>query len=327
MEHRLPDQNLGIAVLIPCLNEEPAVEAVVRDFHRALPSATIYVYDNGSTDRTREVARDAGAIVRIEPQRGKGNVVRRMLADVDADLYVIVDGDGTYDAATAPEMIERLVENNLDMVVATRTDAPGETFRKGHKAANEGFATLIQTLFGHRLIDLFSGYRVLTRRFVKSFPGYSSGFEVETELAIHALSMKIPMEEIPAPFGHRAPGSESKLSTFGDGMRVLRVVFYFLKEVRPFLFFVTVAGILAVLSLIIAYPVFVTYAETGLVPRFPTAILASAIMLLAFLSFACGLILDSVAAGRWETKRRAYLAEPRLAVTGTGVAADRFGNR
>jgi glycosyltransferase involved in cell wall biosynthesis len=310
--------DLDIAVLVPCLNEEAAIGAVVRDFKRALPDAEIYVYDNGSSDRTREVAREAGAIVRDEPRRGKGNVVRRMLADVEADLYVIVDGDGTYDAGTAPAMIARLLENNLDMVVATRMDAPGETFRKGHRAANEGFAKLIETLFGQRLVDVFSGYRVLTRRFVKSFPGYSSGFEVETELAIHALSMRIPMEEMPAPFGHRAPGSESKLSSFGDGMRVLRVVFYFLKEVRPLLFFFALAGLLALASLIVAYPVFVTYAETGLVPRFPTAILATGLMLLAFLSFACGLILDSVAAGRWETKRRAYLAEPRVPATTAG---------
>lgn len=312
MEHPLTTRDLDIAVLIPCLNEEVTVGTVVHEFRRALPRASIYVYDNGSSDRTREVAREAGAIVRIEPRRGKGNVVRRMLADVEADLYVIVDGDGTYDAAAAPAMIARLLDGNLDMVVATRMDAPGERFRRGHRAANQAFARLIENLFGRRLVDVFSGYRVLTRRFVKSFPGRSSGFEIETELAIHALSLAIPMDEIPAPFGDRAPGSESKLTPVGDGTRILRVVFYFLKEVRPLLFFSALAGILAATSLILAYPVFVTYAETGLVPRFPTAILATGVMLLAFLSLACGLILDSVAAARWETKRRAYLAEASL---------------
>jgi len=233
-----------------------------------------------------------------------------MFADVDADVYVMVDGDGTYDAATAPAMIKRLLGENLDMVIATRLEADGEHFRKGHRAGNEGFARLIAALFGRQLTDVFSGYRAMTRRFVKSFPGYSSGFEIETELSVHALSIRIPMVEMAAPFGHRARGSESKLSTFRDGTRILRIVFYFLKEVRPLLFFASLAVILAIISLALAYPVIVTYLETGLVPRFPTAILATGVMLIAFLFGACALILDSVAAMRWEAKRNAYLSEP-----------------
>lgn len=304
------DRSLEIAVLVPCLNEEHGIAGVVEDFRRALPGATIYVYDNGSTDRTIEVAREAGAIVRQEPRRGKGNVVRRMFADVDADIYLMVDGDGTYDARTAPAMITRLLGDHLDMVIATRFDTEGEMFRKGHKAGSHGFATLIATLFGRQLTDVFSGYRAMTRRFVKSFPGYSSGFEIETELSVHALSLRIPMAEMPAPFGHRAAGSESKLNTFRDGTRILRIVFYFLKEVRPLLFFTSLAVILAIISLALAYPVIVTYLETGLVPRFPTAILATGVMLIAFLFGACALILDSVAAMRWEAKRNAYLSEP-----------------
>ena len=304
------DRDLEIAVLIPCLNEEQGIAGVVEDFRRALPGATIYVYDNGSTDRTISVARAAGAVVRQEPRRGKGNVVRRMFADVDADVYVMVDGDGTYDAGSAPAMIKRLLGDNLDMVIATRLEAEGETFRKGHKAGNQGFATLIGTLFGRQLTDIFSGYRAMTRRLVKSFPGYSSGFEIETELSIHALSLRIPIVEMPAPFGHRAAGSESKLSTFRDGSRILRIVFYFLKEVRPLLFFASLALIFAVISVLLAVPVILTYLETGLVPRFPTAILATGVMLIAFLFGACALILDSVAAMRWEAKRNAYLNEP-----------------
>src|SRR5687767_13187136 len=303
-------RNLEIAVLIPCLNEEHGIAGVVEDFRRALPGASIYVYDNGSTDRTAEVARQAGAIVCQEPRRGKGNVGRRRFADVEADVYVMVDGDGTYDAGTAPAMVERLLTDHLDMVIATRLDTEGEIFRKGHKAGNQGFATLIATLFGRQLTDVFSGYRAMTRRFVKSFPGYSTGFEIETELSVHALSLKIPMVEMPAPFGHRATGSESKLSTFRDGTRILRIVFYFLKEVRPLLFFTSLAVILAIISMALAYPVITTYLETGLVPRFPTAILATGVMLIAFLFGACGLILDSVAAMRWEAKRSAYLSEP-----------------
>jgi glycosyltransferase involved in cell wall biosynthesis len=304
------ERDLEIAVLVPCLNEEHGIATVVEDFRRALPGATIYVYDNGSTDRTREVASAAGAVVREEPRRGKGNVVRRMFADVEADVYLMVDGDGTYDAATAPAMVRRLLGEHLDMVIATRLDARGEIFRKGHKAGSQGFAKLIATLFGPQLTDVFSGYRAMTRRFVKSFPGYSSGFEIETELSIHALSIRIPMVEMAAPFGQRAAGSESKLSTTRDGIRILRIVVYFLKEVRPLLFFSAVALIFALMSLVLAYPVIVTYLDTGLVPRFPTAILATGIMLLAFLSAACALILDSVAAMRWEAKRNAYLAEP-----------------
>lgn len=304
-----PERDVAIAVLIPCLNEEHAIASVVADFRSALPRARIYVYDNGSSDGTRELARAAGAEVRDEPRPGKGNVVRRMFADVEADVYIMVDGDGTYDAGTSPAMVERLLADHLDMVIATRLESGGEIFRKGHKAGNHGFARLIATLFGRQLTDVFSGYRAMTRRFVKSFPGYSSGFEIETELSIHALSIRVPMVEMSAPFGLRAEGSESKLRTTRDGIRILRIVFYFLKEVRPLLVFSGVALFLALLSLLIARPVISTYLSTGLVPRFPTAILATGVMLLAFLSAACALILDSVAAMRWEAKRNAYLSE------------------
>ncbi|MEO8576611.1 MAG: glycosyltransferase [Gemmatimonadales bacterium] len=301
---------LQVAVLIPCFNEELAIAGVVTEFRRALPEASIFVYDNGSTDKTREVAKTAGAIVRSETRRGKGNVVRRMFADIDADVYVMVDGDGTYDAASAPAMVTRLLDDYLDMVVATRLDEVAGIFRRGHKTGNQGFAALIAALFGRQLTDVFSGYRAMTRRFVKSFPGYSTGFEIETELSIHALNIRIPMVEMPAPFGLRVEGSESKLKTTRDGIRILRITFYFLKEVRPLLFFSCLALGFAAAALTLAYPLFVTYLRTGLVPRFPTAILATGLMLLAFISAACALILDSVAALRWEAKRNAYLSEP-----------------
>ncbi len=296
-----------IAVLIPCLDEEAAIRSVVADFRGVLPEAKIYVYDNGSTDGTVAAAKEAGAIVRIESRRGKGNVVRRMFADVEADIYIMVDGDGTYASQAAPTMIRKLIDENIDMVVATRTEASSHQFRAGHKLGNQGFSKLIAALFGRQLTDVFSGYRAMSRRFVKSFPGYSSGFEIETELAIYALNLRIPMAEISAPFGLRVEGSVSKLSTTRDGMRILRVVFYYLKEIRPLIFFSSVAGVLALASLVLAYPVFITYLGTGLVPRFPTAILATGLMVLSFLSLACALILDSVAALRWEAKRNSYL--------------------
>ena len=300
----------SIAVLVPCHNEEASVADVVRGFRRSLPGATVYVYDNNSSDRTAERAREAGAVVRREPLQGKGNVVRRMFADVEADVYVMVDGDGTYDAGAAPEMVARLLDAQLDMVVGTRLESRGgELFRPLHRLGNQAITTLVGKLFGKRFTDILSGYRVFTRRFVKSFPGLTAGFEIETELTIHALLLKMPVAEVASPYGARS-GSESKLSTFRDGFRILRMIVYFFKEIRPLAFFSIIGALLALASIALSYPVFVTYLETGLVPRFPTAILSTGIMLLAFLSFVCGLILNSLAAARWEAKRALYLSIP-----------------
>lgn len=299
-----------IAVLLPCHNEEASIAEVVRDFRRSLPAATIFVYDNNSSDRTAERARDAGASVRHESLQGKGNVVRRMFADVEADVYVMVDGDGTYDASAAPMMIEKLSSEDLDVVVATRLESRGdELFRPLHRFGNVAITRLVGKLFGTGFTDILSGYRVFTKRFVKSFPGLTSGFEIETELTIHALVLRMPVAEIPSRYGARS-GSESKLSTFRDGFRILRMIVYFFKEIRPLAFFSIIGLFLALASVALAYPVFVTYLQTGLVPRFPTAILSTGIMLLAFLSFMCGLILSSLAGARWEAKRARYLAYP-----------------
>jgi len=299
-----------IAVLVPCYNEAAAIGDVVASLRRALPSATVYVYDNNSTDDTVERARRAGAHVRRESIQGKGNVVRRMFADLDADIYVMVDGDGTYDAASAPRLVERLVSENIDMVVGTRLHSEKSLFRPGHHAGNKVLTQFVAALFGNRVTDMLSGYRVMSRRFVKSFPALSDGFETETELTIHALSMKVPVGEVATPFFERSAGSSSKLSTFKDGWRILKMIIYLFKEIRPLLFFSLIFALLAVLSLALATPVFVEYVRTGLVPRFPTAILAASTMLLAFLSLTCGIILDSVRGARWEAKRLAYLAQP-----------------
>lgn len=299
----------SVAVILPCYNEEAAVGAVVAAFRAALPDATVYVYDNASSDRTQEVARAAGAVVRTETRRGKGHVVRRMFADVDADVYVLADGDGTYDAPSAPAMVARLLADNLDMVVGLRKDAGGDdVYRPGHRFGNWLFSTTVATLFGRQFSDILSGYRVMSRRFVKSFPLGAEGFEVETEMTVHCLDMRLPVVEVPTPYGARPEGSESKLNSYRDGLRILKTIFLLLKDARPLPFFGAVSLGLAVLALVLAVPLLLTYAETGLVPRFPTAILVTGMMLLAFLMGACGLILDSVAKGRWEAKRLAYLA-------------------
>lgn len=303
---------MRIAVLIPCFNEEAAVGSVIEGFREQLPNAEIYVYDNNSTDKTADVARSRGAIVRSEPRPGKGNVVRRMFSDVEADVYVLVDGDDTYDPKVAPSMVEKLVDENLDMVVATRLETASgkEAFRAGHRFGNSVITRLVGILFGRSLTDILSGYRVFSRRFVKTFPARTGGFEVETEMTVHALHVKVAVAEIPAPYGARPTGSESKLSTYGDGLRILRMIVYFLKEVRPLLFFSSVAALLAAISLVLFFPILKGFLETGLVPRFPTAILSTGLMLAAFLSFLAGLILDSVDSARWEEKRRAYQAIP-----------------
>ncbi len=298
------------AVLIPCYNEEAAIAAVVRDFRAALPHADIYVYDNNSKDRTVEIATAAGAIVRRETLQGKGNVVRRMFADIDADAYVMVDGDDTYHAPSAPMLIDKLVTEQLDMVNAQRISTGEAAYRRGHVLGNRLLTGLVGGIFGKRTDDMLSGYRVFSRRFVKTFPALAGGFEIETELTVHALEMRMPFAEAPTPYKERPPGSVSKLSTYKDGLRILFMIGKLVKEERPMQAFTIAAFGLALVSLLLAVPLILTYIETGLVPRLPTAVLAAALMILSFLSLTCGLILDSVTRARREAKRLAYLCLP-----------------
>ncbi len=299
-----------VAVLVPCYNEEAAIAAVVRDFREALPAAAIYVYDNNSRDRTAEVARAAGALVRAEPLQGKGHVVRRMFADVDADIYVLVDGDATYDAASAPAMVARALDERLDMVVGARVSGGTDAYRAGHVLGNRVLTGFVARLFGERFTDILSGYRVLSRRYVKSFPALATGFEIETELTVHALQLAMPTAEVATPYRARPPGSASKLNTYRDGLRILLTILALFKDERPLAFFNILFAGLSAAALIVIWPVVVTFLETGLVPRLPTAVLATGIMLLGFLSLACGFILDTVTHGRREMKRLAYLAVP-----------------
>lgn len=299
-----------IAVILPCYNEAAAIAGVVHDFRAVLPDADIYVFDNNSTDGTPSCALDAGALVCGENRQGKGNVVRRMFADVEADIYVLTDGDGTYDAAVAPEMISRLVAENLDMVVGSRlTDYDGDAFRRGHRFGNDLLTGCLGFFFGRSFTDILSGYRVFSRRYVKSFPALASGFEIETELAVHALELRMPVAEMPTAYKGRPAGSESKLRTYRDGFRILSTILVLFKEERPFTCFSLIAALFAATSLILAYPIFATYIETGLVPRFPTAILSTGLMIIAFLSFSCGLILETVSRGRREMRRLFYLGQ------------------
>lgn len=302
-----------IAVLVPCLNEAAGIAAVVADFRRALPDATIYVYDNGSTDDTIGAATRAGAVIGRENLRGKGNVVRRMFADITADIYVLVDGDGTYDAASAPAMIELLHSDQLDMVCARRIGEDAEAYRAGHRLGNWMLTSLVRGLFGNRVSDILSGYRVMSRRFVKSFPALSSGFETETELTVHALDIRAPIAELDSQYGRRAEGSVSKLSTFRDGWRILKTIAHLVRDERPLAFFSGIAGLLAVTAVILAVPVVREFLETGLVPRVPTAILVTGMMLVAVMSLVCGLILDTVTRGRRELKRMHYLMHSGVA--------------
>lgn len=302
--------DLRIAVLIPCYNEAGTIGNVVRDFQRVLPGADVYVYDNNSSDDTARLAQTAGAIVRHEPQQGKGNVVRRMFSDVDADVYVMADGDDTYDAASAPRLVELLLEENLAMIVGRRVHEQAEAYRPGHVLGNRMFTAAIEKLFGRTFTDIFSGYRVFSRPFVKSFPMSSAGFEVETELSVHALTLKLPVAEVDTPYKVRPEGSVSKLSTFADGFRILFRIVQLFRSERPQLFFSLLGCILIAASLVLAYPLLVTFLETGLVPRFPTAILATGTALSGLLSFCSGIILDTVTQGRREAKQLAYLATP-----------------
>lgn len=298
-----------IAVLVPCYNEELAIGKVIADFRSALPDAIIYVYDNNSTDKTVEAAVAAGAIVRRERHQGKGRVVRRMFTDIDADIYVLVDGDATYDAPSANRMIDKLMSERLDMVCAVRIDREEAAYRRGHRAGNRMLTGFVAHVFGKSFTDMLSGYRVFTRRFVKSFPVLSGGFEIETELTIHALELELPVGEIETPYYSRPLGSTSKLSTWHDGMRILRTVLRIYRAERPLPLFTGLGISLAIISIGLAIPIFVTYLQDGLVPRLPTAILSTGLMLLAFLAVVCGLILDTVTRGRRELKLLAYLAQ------------------
>ena len=299
-----------IAVLLPCYNEEAAIAATVEGFRKELPGATVYVYDNNSRDRTREVAAAAGAIVRTESQQGKGCVVRRMFADVEADVYVMADGDLTYEPSSAPEMVRQLVTENLDMVVGTRRHDESDAYRGGHVLGNRLFTRLLAGLFGRSFTDIFSGYRVFSRRFVKSYPVLSQGFEIETEMSVHALELRMPVGEIETRYLARPEGSHSKLSTFRDGWRILKTIVTLYRIERPVLFFGGIGALLLLAALILAIPLMFTYIETGLVPRLPTAILATGMTIVAVLCFFAGLILDTVTRGRREMRRLAYLAQP-----------------
>jgi len=298
------------AVLIPCYNEEATVDKVVRDFRLSLPEAQIFVYDNNSTDRTVEVAKNAGAVVRTEPLQGKGNVVRRMFADIEAEVYVLVDGDATYDAAASPGMIKLLVDNQLDMVNGARVTDIKEAYRLGHRFGNRLLSSIVAMTFGNRLKDMLSGYRVFSRRYVKSFPSLAVGFEIETELTVHALHLRMPIAEVETTYKDRPAGSLSKLSTYRDGLRILWKIFVFIKEEKPMAFFSSIALFFCFSSVALMLPIFVEFVETGLVPRLPTAVLSMSMMIIGFLGFACGLILDTVSRGRSEMKRMRYLSTP-----------------
>jgi glycosyltransferase involved in cell wall biosynthesis len=306
--------SMRIAVLVPCFNEEAAVATVVRDFRKSLPSAAIYVYDNNSTDRTAILARQAGAIVRSERRQGKGHVVRRMFADVDADIYVLVDGDATYDAPSAPRMIEMLVNEHLDMVVGLRVDQVEAAYRRGHRTGNWMLTRFLSSVFGQAFKDILSGYRVFSRRFVKSFPVLSDGFEIETELTVHTLELALPVAEVETPYYARPEGSFSKLNTWRDGFRILGTILKLYRSEKPLHFFSAIGVLLAALAVGLAVPVFVTYLEQGIVPRLPTALLSTGLMIVAMLSVSSGLVLDTVTRGRREMKLLAYLSQPPVSM-------------
>lgn len=303
--------NNRIAVLIPCFNESRTIAKCVLQFRAALPDAVVYVYDNNSTDNSVDCAREAGAVVRREKSQGKGNVVRRMFADIESDIYLLVDGDATYDPTTAPALVDAVAAGGYDMVVARRLAREPDAYRRGHRFGNRVLTYILGFIFGQGFRDALSGYRAFSRRFIKSFPGLARGFEIEVELTIHALGLRLPVREIDAPYMKRPDASTSKLNTWRDGMKILLTIVHLFRSERPFGFFMFIAIVLALLSVALAIPLFRTYMETGLVPRFPTAILSASIMILAVLSVACGVILDTVTRGRREMKRLHYLSIPR----------------
>jgi len=305
-------ERLRVAVLVPCYNEEAAIADVVRAFRSELPDAVVYVYDNNSTDRTTDVARAAGALVRRETHQGKGFVVRRMFADVDADIYLLVDGDATYDAPSAPRMIDKLVNDHLDMVVGFRVDQSAAAYRPGHRTGNWMLTGFLSSVFGQSFKDILSGYRVFSRRFVKSFPVLSDGFEIETELSVHALELALPVAEIETPYYARPEGSVSKLNTWRDGFRILGTILKLYRSEKPLRFFTAIGVFLALVSVGLAIPVIITFLEEGLVPRLPTAVLSMGLMIVAILSVSSGLVLDTVTRGRREMKLLAYLSHPAI---------------
>src|SRR3982750_394935 len=301
-------QQPRIAVLLPCYNEEAAIGATIAGFRAALPNAIIYVYDNNSRDRTREIAAQAGAVVRTERQQGKGHVVRRMFADIDADVYVMADGDLTYDPKAAPLMVDLLLADQLDMVVGTRRHEEKHAYRGGHVVGNRLFTGILAGLFGRSFSDIFSGYRVFSRRFVKSFPVLSSGFEIETEMSVHALELRMPVGEVETVYAARPEGSQSKLSTYSDGWRILKTIVTLYRVERPVLFYGSIGALLLAAAIVLSIPLVVTYLHTGLVPRLPTAILVTGMTIIAVLCFFTGPILDTVTRGRREVRRLAYLS-------------------
>ena len=306
---QLSTKNFRTAVIIPCYNEELAIPKVVADFRKELPEAVIYVFDNNSTDRTSEVACSAGAKVVHVSQKGKGNVVRRMFADVEADIYLMVDGDSTYGASYGPKLVDKLLDDHLDMVIGCRVDeGEAENYRRGHRFGNRMITGTVRHIFGGQFSDMLSGYRAFSRRYVKSFPALTTGFEIETELTIHALELRMPFGEVDTPYGARPEGSSSKLSTYRDGLRILKTIMRLYMIERPLEFFSIVGFALAGISILLAFPLFFEYIETGLVPRFPTAILSVGLMLSAQLAFVCGFVLDNVTRGRQELRRIAYLS-------------------
>ena len=302
-----------IAVLIPCYNEEKTIGSVIESFVNHIPESIVYAYDNASTDSTGEVAKNAGAIVRIEPNKGKGNVVRRMFADIEADIYIIVDGDDTYESSQCPKMINQLIDDNLDMIVATRkANNSDSAYRWGHVFGNWMLTNSVALIFGHGFTDMLSGYRVMSRRFVKSFPVMSKGFEIETEMTIHALQVGASYKEVETVYDARPEGSESKLSTFKDGFKILWMILILFKEEKPFQFFGLLSIFFFVLSITLSFPIFTTYLETGLVPRIPTAVLSMGLMILSFFSFVSGVIIDSISRSKLESKRAKYMSYTSL---------------
>jgi len=303
-------QEPRIAVLIPCYNEQATIAAVVRDFRAGLSGATIYVYDNNSSDATAARAREAGAIVRSEPRQGKGNVVRRMFADIEADIFVLVDGDDTYDAGVASALIGKLIDEGLDIVSGKREATGTGAYRPGHVLGNRLLTGLTAVMFGIKVADMLTGYRIMSRRFVKSFPSAAEGFGIETELTVHAVRMKVPMAEVSTRYKERPAGSASKLNAYRDGLRILLTIVGLMRRERPLIFFTAIFAFFALFSFTIGIPVVIEYFQTGLVPRLPTAVLVTGMMMLAFLSLFTGLMLDTVTRGRWEIKRLRYLAMP-----------------
>lgn len=304
------NEHQRIAVIIPCYNEAIAIASVIEDFKQVLPNSTIYVFDNNSTDHTVDIANNAGALVRSVPLQGKGNVIRRMFADVEADIYVMVDGDNTYDVFEAPRLIQKLIDDGLDMVIGIRVTEESKAYRLGHRFGNVLLTRCVGFIFGSTFTDMLSGYRIFSRRFVKSFPSQSSGFEIETELAVHALQLRMPVAEMATKYGARSAGSLSKLNTYRDGFRILLTIFKLFKSEKPLTFFSLGFFICNLIAVVLAIPLFETFFKTGLVPRFPTAILCSALMLFGLILLTCGIVLNTVSLGRMEVKRFAYLANP-----------------